>query len=92
MLYVIAYFENGYCGCDETDFYTFDDDTTTEEIDDAIYDAFANYAESYAHVAFGWNEEYTDEEYADYLNNSACFNWEIVSKEYWDKMREEYGC
>ena len=91
MIYVIAYFENGYCGCDQTDFYTFDDDTIESEINDLMYDAMCAYAESYSHVAFGWVEPYTEEEWEDYLENQCMVNWEIVSKERWDAEREECG-
>ena len=91
MIYVIAYFENGYCGCDQTDFYTFVDDTTTSEINDQMYDAMCAYAESYSHVAFGWDEPYTDEEWDDYLENQCSVNWEVVSKERWDEERKEWG-
>lgn len=91
MIYVIAYFENGYCGCDETDFFEFDDDITTSEIDDQMYDAMCGYAESYSHVAFGWDEPYTDEEWEDYLTNQCCVNWEIVDKERWDAEQVENG-
>lgn len=91
MIYVIAYFENGYCGCDQTDFFEFDDDITTSEIDDQMYDAMCGYAESYSHVAFGWNEPYTDEEWEDYIVNQCCVNWEIVDKERWDAERVENG-
>lgn len=91
MIYVIAYFENGYCGCDQTDFYEFNDDITTSEINDQMYDAMCTYAESYSHVAFGWDEPYTDEEWNDYIENQCCVNWEIVDKERWDAERAENG-
>ena len=32
---------------------------------DSLYD----YAESFAHCAFGWNEEYTEEEFDDYISD-----------------------
>ena len=56
-------FSNGYCSCD-----------VEEEFEGTYDDAvkWANnhlpeYAESYAYVAFGWGEEYTEEEFDDYL-------------------------
>lgn len=91
MIYIIVHFENGYCGCDQTDFFEFDDDTSTSEIGDLMYDAMCSYADSYSHVAFGWDEPYTDEEWEDYIENQCSVNWEIVSKADWYAAREENG-
>lgn len=91
MIYVIAYFENGYCGCDQTDFFEYDDDITTSEIQEDMYEQMCQYGESYSHVAFGWDESYTEEEYEDYIENQCSVNWEIVDKERWDAEREECG-
>ena len=91
MIYVIAYFENGYCGCDQTDFFEFDDDITTSEINDQMYDAMCGYAESYSHVAFGWDEPYTEEEWNDYVENQCMVNWEIVDEDVYRATMREYG-
>ena len=59
----IITFSNGYCGCDiEEEFVG-----TYEEAVDFANDYLPEYAESYAHAAFGWGEEYTEEEYDDYI-------------------------
>lgn len=58
-------FENGYCGCDiEEEF-----EGTYEEAVNFADDYLDNYAEQYAYVAFGWEEEYTEEEYEQYREN-----------------------
>lgn len=58
-------FENGYCGCDiEEEF-----EGTYEEAQSFADEYLDNYAEQYAYVAFGWEEEYTEEEYEQYREN-----------------------
>lgn len=58
-------FSNGYCSCDiEEEF-----EGTYEEAKDWADEYLSGYAEGYAYVAFGWDEEYTEEEYDDYLEN-----------------------
>lgn len=56
-------FSNGYCGCDETEEF----EGTYEEAEQFANEHLYNYAESFAHVAFGWDEEYTEKEYEDYF-------------------------
>ena len=59
----IITFSNGYCGCDiEEEFMG-----TYEEAVEFANEYLPEYAESYAYVAFGWQEEYTEEEYENYL-------------------------
>lgn len=61
----IITFENGYCGCDiEEEF-----EGTYEEAQKFADEYLDNYAEQYAYVAFGWEEEYTEEEYEQYREN-----------------------
>ena len=58
-------FENGYCGCDiEEEF-----EGTYEEAQKFADEYLDDYAEQYAYVAFGWDEEYTEEEYEQYREN-----------------------
>ena len=59
----IITFSNGYYGCDiEEEFMG-----TYEEAVEFANEYLPEYAESYAYVAFGWQEEYTEEEYENYL-------------------------
>ena len=61
----IITFENGYCGCNiEEEFVG-----THEEAVEFANDYLPDYAEQYAYVAFGWDEEYTEEEYDGYIAN-----------------------
>ena len=56
-------FSNGYCGCDiEEEF-----EGTYEEAVDFAEEYLPGYAESYTHIAFGWDEEILEEEYHAYL-------------------------
>ena len=62
--YIIT-FSNGYCGCDiEEEFIgTYDGAVGWAK------EYLLAYAEDYAYVAFGWDEEYTEEEYEEDLEN-----------------------
>lgn len=61
----IITFSNGYCGCDiEEEFFG-----TYDEAVEFANDYLPEYAEGYAHYAFGWDEEYTEEEYDEYLED-----------------------
>ena len=67
-------FENGYCGCDIEEEY----EGTYEGAVAFAEDYLPEYAESYAYCAFGWGEEYTEEEYEHYLENCG---YEIAESE-----------
>lgn len=58
-------FSNGYCGCDTEEEF----EGTYDEAVDFANDYLPDYAESMSHAAFGWDEEYTEEEYEDYLED-----------------------
>ena len=61
----IITFSNGYCGCDvEEEFIG-----TYEDAVDFANDYLPDYAESMSHAAFGWCEEYTEEEYDEYFED-----------------------
>lgn len=61
----IITFSNGYCGCDiEEEFIG-----TYEEARDYANEMLRDYAESMSHAAFGWDEEYNDDEFEEYYEN-----------------------
>ena len=56
-------FENGYCGCEiEEEF-----EGTYEKAVAWANEYLPDYAEQYTHIAFGWDEDYLEEEYHAYL-------------------------
>ena len=61
----IITFENGYCGCDQEEEF----EGTYEEAVDFAEERLSDYAESMSHAAFGWNEEYNEDEYEQYAEN-----------------------
>ena len=70
----IITFSNGYCGCDiEEEF-----EGTYDEAVGFANDYLHEYAESYAYVAFGWDNEYTEEEYDEYFEDCG---YEIAESE-----------
>ena len=59
----IITFSNGYCGCDiEEEFVG-----TYDEAVEFANEYLPEYAENYVYVAFGWDNDYTEEEFDDYL-------------------------
>lgn len=61
----IITFSNGYCGCDiEEEFVG-----TCDEAVEFANEYLPEYAETYAYVAFGWDEEYTEEEFDEYIED-----------------------
>ncbi len=59
----IVTFSNGYCGCDTEEEFV----GTYEEAVEFADEYLPEFAESYAHAAFGWDEEYTEEEFEEYF-------------------------
>ena len=61
----IITFSNGYCGCDiEEEFVG-----TYEEAVEWANEYLLDYAESMAHAAFGWDEEFNEDEFEEYCEN-----------------------
>ena len=60
-------FSNGYCGCDQEEEFEGTYDKAVEFANEYLHD----YAENMSHVAFGWDEEYTEEEFEEYLENCS---------------------
>lgn len=58
-------FENGYCGCNMEEII----DGTYEEAQDWAEESLIDYAETWTHIAFGWGEEFTEEEFDSYFEN-----------------------
>ena len=67
-------FSNGYCGCDVEEEFVGAYNEAVEFANEYLFE----YAVSYAHCAFGWDEEYTEEEYDDYLEDCG---YEIAESE-----------
>ena len=91
MKIILGYCGNGYCGCDSEDAFFYDDNATDLEIGEELYDWACDNAESFAHVHFGWDGEYTEEEWEEYIENHVDFSWEIVSYEEYVKWCDNWG-
>ena len=59
----IITFSNGYCGCDQEEEF----EGTYEEANDYAKEMLRDYAESMSYAAFGWDEEYDEDEFDNYL-------------------------
>ena len=91
MMIILAQCGNGYCGCDTEDVFFFEDDTKEGYINGEIWQWACEHAESYAHVHFGWDEPYTDEDYDDYIENYVDFNWRDATYEEYVEWCENWG-
>lgn len=63
----IITFSNGYCGCDQEEEFVGTYDEATNYANELLMD----YAESMIHTAFGWDAEYTKEEFEEYFENCS---------------------
>ena len=91
MKIILAYCGNGYCGCDSEEAFFYEDNATDLEIGEDVYDWACDNAESFSHVHFGWDGEYTEEEWEEYIENHIDFNWEVVSYEEYVKWCDNWG-
>lgn len=91
MIIVLAHCSNGYCGCDSEDVFFFDEGTTEKEMNEAIYDWACENAESFSYVHFGWDEDYTDEEYEDYIENNVEFDFHVATYDEYVEWCENWG-
>jgi hypothetical protein len=66
---VLANCGNGYCGCDSEEVFIYEAEVSQKDINEDVYDWACENAESFAHVHFGWDGEYSDEEYEEYIEN-----------------------
>ena len=91
MKIVLAICGNGYCGCESEDAFFYEEDVTINEIGDEIWDWACGNAESFAHVHFGWGEEYTDEDWEDYIENHITCDWHFASFEEYCQWCDNWG-
>ena len=91
MMIVLAHCGNGYCGCDSEEVFFFEDGTAEAIINETVCDWACDNAESYAYVHFGWGEEYSDEDYEDYLENYVDFDWHDATYEEYVEWCENWG-
>jgi hypothetical protein len=88
---ILATCGNGYCGCDDEEVFIFEEEVEASVIDEEVLAWAENNAESFAHVHFGWDEEYTDEEYEEYMSEYLTYDWQEASYEDFVKWCENWG-
>ena len=81
--YIIATRNNGYCGCDETEYYIFPEGTTDKEIDKYIEEDMDDYAENSDE---DWENEDEEPEYYD----NCSFDWRDASENEIRDYKEEW--
>lgn len=65
-MYFKGTYSNGCVGCDEIEYFKANN---IEEVLTYMDEGLWDYAETYAHVHFGWNNEYTEEDFEDYYES-----------------------
>lgn len=88
---ILAHCGNGYCGCETEEVFFYDEGTAEAIINEDVWQWACENAESYAYVHFGWEEDYTDEEYEDYIENYVDFNWHDATYEEYLEWCENWG-
>lgn len=79
MIIVLAKCGNGYAGCDSEEVFFYEEGISEKEINEDIYDWARDNAESFAYVHFGWDGEYTEEEYDEYMENNVEYMWNMAT-------------
>ena len=86
MNYFKGTYYNGYSGCEESHYFIADNE---EQVYEYMDEGLADYAEQYAHLEFGWDSEYTDEEYEQYVSECGIEIVEIDAANLSDFEEEE---
>lgn len=89
---VIARCGNGYNGCDAEDVFIYDANVSEAEIEEDVCCFAADNAESFSHIHFGWdNDEYTEDEYDEYLNEYVEYEWHYATYEEYLEFCENWS-
>lgn len=91
MKIIKAWCSNGDVRCGDEDIFFYDDDDTSEMIGEDLWVWAINNAEQYSYVHFGWDGEYTEDEWEEYLEDID-FGWIEISYEEYLEYCKEYGC
>ena len=83
MIYVHFQGRNGYSGCDYEEYQAFEDDMTSQEIDEISNELAYENAETYEYIDRGWDNEWESEEDREfyYENAMSYCGWEYCSQE-----------
>lgn len=78
----------GYCGCDEVLYFIADNESDVlEYMQEGLYD----YAEGNTHIVFGWDAEYTDEEFNDFLEQDCGYDVIDIPENNLEEFFDEEG-
>lgn len=92
MIIVLAHCGNGYVGCDSDEVFFYEERTDERTINTEVQQWAEENANSFAHVHFGWDADYTDEEYEDYITNYVEYDWHEATYEEYIEWCENLGC
>lgn len=78
----------GYCGCDEVLYFIANNENDVlDYMEYGLYD----YAEGNAHIAFGWDTEYTAAEFDDFLENDCGYDVINIPEDNLEEFFDEEG-
>lgn len=83
-MFVRITYENGYCGCEESVALEVEN---MEEAEAYATEGIVDYAESYEHVASGWNDDFESEEERDYYYENCIFRIEEITEEEYEEEK-----
>lgn len=90
MRYIHFFGNTGYCGTDYHYFNEYTDDFPDAILNQISEDYRIDNASSYEYLATGWDDDFEDDEEEEAYYAEAEGYWEEVSKEEYEKLKEEY--
>lgn len=89
--YIIGTRSNGYCGCDETEYLIFPENTTDSEINAYFDEGMYDYAESCVYgCALQWDEDWESEEDEEMYFENCEYEWHEATEEEKEDYADEF--
>lgn len=88
--YIVVTRSNGYCGCDNEEYYVFPEGTADNEIDEYIEEGMYDYALQYEYLIRGWGNDWASEEDEEEYYSNCGFDWHEATEEEREDYEEEF--
>lgn len=83
----MATYKCNFCGTDERHYFIAENE---EQVEDYMEEGLIEYAETWTHLRFGWDNEYTEEEFEEWLEKCGYFIEEI-NEDALEELYEDYN-
>lgn len=87
MKYIHFTFGNGYCGCDNDEWQEFEDDITSDELNEIAAEMANENADEFTYVHTGWGNGFKDDDDMQSYYNEVWYDWEEVSEEEYEENK-----